>query len=52
MRQIFERNDVDIVGAAGQEGAEQLPSSSSTMAPASAVDRPCCRRIARTAVRS
>ena len=25
MRQIFERNDVDIVGAAGQEGAERCP---------------------------
>jgi hypothetical protein len=25
MRQIFERNDVDIVGATGQEGAERCP---------------------------
>jgi hypothetical protein len=25
MREIFERNDVDIVAAAGQEGAERCP---------------------------
>ena len=25
MRQIFERNDVDIVGAAGQEAVERCP---------------------------
>ena len=52
MRQIFERIDVDIVGAAGQEGAERCAVVFVDNGAASAFDRPCWRRIARTAARA